>query len=138
MIVDDSPRDLRAVEVTLMSAADVVARASSGEEALKLAADTPADAAIIDYKMPGMDGIELAGRLKSDHPDMKIILLTAVDDVEAKASASPHVDHFHHKIFVDTLRDALVAVVSGETDSSGAGGGADKPARSGLFRRRGR
>ena len=44
-------------------AADVVAEASQGAEALQRLIDTPLDVALLDIHMPGMDGIEVARAL---------------------------------------------------------------------------
>src|SRR5207249_3564899 len=83
LIVDDIERDLRSVEQMVRLVAqdvEVVGTASSGEEALQLATTQPCDVAIVDYRMPGMDGVEVASRLKEIRPDCKVIILTAFDD----------------------------------------------------------
>jgi len=56
--------------------------ASDGMEALKIMKDIHADIVITDIRMPGMDGLELAGNLQKEFPDTKIILLTGFDDFE--------------------------------------------------------
>ncbi len=54
-----------------------VTEASGGEEALaKLADGITPDLVITDYKMPRMDGAELARRLRKAHPEMPILLIT--------------------------------------------------------------
>lgn len=59
-----------------------VIEASSGDEALaKLAGGLAVDAVITDYKMPRMDGGELARRIRHDWPDMPILLITAYTGV---------------------------------------------------------
>jgi response regulator NasT len=59
----------------------VVAEASTGEEAVSLAASTSPDLAILDIKMPVMDGIEAAERITQARP-IPIILLTAYDEAQ--------------------------------------------------------
>jgi PAS domain S-box-containing protein len=52
--------------------------APNAEEALKLAAEQPPDCAIVDYRLPGMDGLELCSRLKRDYPAVgPVLLITA-------------------------------------------------------------
>jgi response regulator NasT len=68
----------------------VVAEASNGEEAVTLAATTQPDLAILDIKMPGVDGIEAAQQITRGRP-IPIILLTAYNEaglVERAAQAN--------------------------------------------------
>lgn len=54
-----------------------VEEAESGAEALEKAQAKEYDAVMIDYNMPGMDGLELAGKLLAVRADMKLAMLTA-------------------------------------------------------------
>ncbi|MFC1872159.1 response regulator [Chloroflexota bacterium] len=58
----------------------VVAEASDGEEAVKMAGKYHPDVAIIDIAMPVMDGIEATKRIKEKYPDISVLILTAYDD----------------------------------------------------------
>ena len=64
-----------------------VGLASSGKEALKLVSPGRWDIALVDIKMPGMDGLELQGRLSAADPELTIILMTAYASVESAVSA---------------------------------------------------
>jgi DNA-binding NtrC family response regulator len=64
-----------------------VVTASSGREALKLAAEGGFQLAILDIKMPGMDGLELQGRLAQVAPDLTIIVMTAYASVDTAVRA---------------------------------------------------
>jgi DNA-binding NarL/FixJ family response regulator len=55
---------------------DVCAEATHGEEAIALAIQHKPDLIILDFQMPGMDGIEAAYELKRIMPDVPIILFT--------------------------------------------------------------
>lgn len=54
--------------------------ASSGEEALQMALDSPLDAAFLDVQMPGINGITLAKRLQQRYPLINIIFITGYRD----------------------------------------------------------
>ena len=57
----------------------------SGEQALEWLAGHPADIALLDIDMPGMDGIELAIRIKEMDPDIAVIFLTAYSQYALQA-----------------------------------------------------
>ncbi len=59
----------------------VVAEAGTGDEAVKLARQTRPDLAILDIKMPGLDGIESAQAIVAENP-LPVILITAHKDQE--------------------------------------------------------
>lgn len=64
-----------------------LSEASSGDEALSTQGDGDFDLVILDYNMPGMDGVTLGGKLKALHPAARIFLLTAniQDSVQRRA-----------------------------------------------------
>jgi two-component system KDP operon response regulator KdpE len=86
LVCDDEQQILRALRVILRDAGYEAIPASTGEEALDLAAVRAPDAAIIDLVLPDLDGIELCRRLR-EWSDMPLILLSAVGDEEAKVRA---------------------------------------------------
>ena len=61
--------------------------ASSAREGLRLVADHDYDLALLDIKMPGMDGLELQARLAEAAPELTIILMTAYASVETAIKA---------------------------------------------------
>jgi len=54
----------------------VVAEAADGREAIKKVRECPPDVAVIDLSMPGMDGLEVVGRLLSHDPKLPVLILT--------------------------------------------------------------
>ena len=64
MVVDDRPANLIAMRAVLSPLAVDVVEASSGEEALEAVATSTFAVALIDVQMPGMDGFQLATRLR--------------------------------------------------------------------------
>jgi len=54
----------------------VVAEAADGHEALGLIDTTAPDVAVIDISMPGLDGLEVIGRIRVEHPGLPVLILT--------------------------------------------------------------
>ena len=79
MIVDDEPvfQELVLLVLSLDPQFEVVLIAGTGEEALCEFEDTDPDLVLIDFHMPGMDGLETARRIKQLSPDTKIAMVTA-------------------------------------------------------------
>ncbi len=84
LVVDDDPGMLRAVERVLTGSYSVVGT-TSPMDAVSAAEALNPDLAILDIRMPGLDGFELMARLKARLPDLDIILMTgSVDDLDDK------------------------------------------------------
>jgi sigma-B regulation protein RsbU (phosphoserine phosphatase) len=84
LVVDDEPGMLRAVERVLSEQHRVVGTRLS-RDALSLAAEFRPDLAIVDIRMPDLDGFELMSQLKSRFPQLDVILMTgSVDDLDDK------------------------------------------------------
>jgi CheY-like chemotaxis protein len=130
LVVDDRSQDIallaRTIEA-LTKDVEVVGTATDGPDALTFADTTDFDVAVVDYRMPGMDGLEVADRLKAAHPDCKVIILTAYDDSRETIVGHPSVDAYLEKMALDRIGDVLDEV-SGRAVPAGA--------RGGFFRRR--
>ena len=59
---------------------DVVGAAADGEQALDLVAEQHPDAILLDLNMPVLDGIGAIRRLRAEHPDVAIVVLTTYAD----------------------------------------------------------
>ena len=85
LLVDDEVEFTAGVGKILRRRGFEVEEAGSGEEALALAEEGRFDVALLDVKMPGMDGIQLLGELHRLAPDVRVILMTghlSVDEEE--------------------------------------------------------
>jgi DNA-binding response OmpR family regulator len=76
LVVDDQRPLLRALATTLEGAGFQVFAAESGREATSIASEHQLDLLITDLGMPDEDGFELARRMKKEHPELKIIVMS--------------------------------------------------------------
>ena len=86
LVVDDIAPNVELLEALLTAAGYMVDTAFDGTEALQRADENPPDLVILDVMMPGMNGFEVAQRLKAD-PRQRftpILLLTALDQTKDK------------------------------------------------------
>jgi FixJ family two-component response regulator len=107
LVVVDDDRDMRrALDRLLRSRGHVVYVFESAEA--YLARGCKADCAILDIHLPGMDGIELEGRLRNTEKNLPVVFITGRDD-EATCAAVRAVDApFLRKPFDETrLLDAI-------------------------------
>jgi DNA-binding NarL/FixJ family response regulator len=79
---DDHAVVRQGVRRSMEAAADleVLGEAATGAEAVRLVRETGPDIAVVDIRMPEMDGIEAARRIAADVPATRVIMLTAYDD----------------------------------------------------------
>jgi DNA-binding NarL/FixJ family response regulator len=89
LVVDDTDH-VRRMLTTMLSVDgfEVVGGAPDGEAALAALDDGRPDVVVIDYKMPSMDGLETARRIRATRPDQHVILYTAFADPEVEAAAA--------------------------------------------------
>jgi two-component system response regulator YesN len=76
----------------------VIEEAGNGEEALQRINGTPPDLIFTDMRLAGMNGLELAQKLKKDFPRIRVAMLTGYDFPEYRRAASQQgVDRFFVK-----------------------------------------
>lgn len=83
LFVDDEEKFLKGMTERLKLRDLVVHAFDNGADALEAARKEPYDVALIDLKMPGMDGEELLNRLKELIPAMEVIILTGHGSIES-------------------------------------------------------
>ena len=86
LIVDDKLQNRELLEIMLKPEGFVLQTAASGEEAIAIVAVDPPDLVLLDVMMPGMDGYQVAAKIKGDPAtkSIAIIMLTALDDRDAR------------------------------------------------------
>jgi two-component system response regulator RegA len=88
LIMDDDLLALESLESYLKQAGYAVVTASSAREAVDQARATSCDAALLDMKMPEMDGFQVAAILRQMRPDLRVVIFTGYASLETEARAA--------------------------------------------------
>src|SRR3954454_14303421 len=90
---------------------DVIGTASDGPTAIELAVDGGAEVAVIDVRMPEVDGIETAKRLRQSSADTSVILVTGLDEpaIADHAKEAGAVALLRKGALHDQLKEAIIA-----------------------------
>lgn len=90
LVVDDN-RDVRhmiTAGIKTLGAEIEVLDVPSAEEALFVNASMPLDLMVIDFRLPGMTGLEMVDRLRKRKPEAKVILVTGIEDLATRQQIS--------------------------------------------------
>ena len=83
LLVEDDDIFLRPLQRSLEVAGYDVLVAPSGEDAIDLLKHEDADVVLTDKRLPGMDGVELVRRVKMEHPDLAVLMMTAYGTIDS-------------------------------------------------------
>jgi two-component system KDP operon response regulator KdpE len=118
LVVDDETQIVRALTVNLQALGYEVDSASTGEDALKRAADHRPDAVILDLGLPGIDGVEVIRGLRGWTKIPIIVLSVREEEREKIAALDAGADDYVTKPFgMGELVARLRAAVRRSTDS---------------------
>ena len=87
LVVDDDPVIGKSFDRVLTRKGYLVVSAENGQEALNKIAKEDYDAVFTDIKMPGMDGIEVAERVRAKRPWTPVVIITGYGSAENQARA---------------------------------------------------
>ena len=87
LIVDDERKNRQLIEVILGQEGYQLSTADCGEDALTMVAAQPPDLILLDVMMPGMDGYQVAARIKADPATrhIRVVILTALNDRNSRS-----------------------------------------------------
>ncbi len=96
---------------------DIVGEASDGAECLRLVPELKPDVILMDMQMPRMDGITAIGRLRTDHPEIAIVILTTFneDDLMIRGLQAGARGYLLKDTNRENLLDTIRAAAKGET-----------------------
>jgi DNA-binding NtrC family response regulator len=87
LLVDDEKDFLEIMAQRMEARGLEITTAESADSALSIIEDKPFDAIVMDFQMPGMDGMEALKAIKAKSPELQIILLTGYATVEKTVEA---------------------------------------------------
>ncbi|MGZ8285406.1 MAG: response regulator [Allosphingosinicella sp.] len=110
-LVDDDRNILTSVSIALQAEGFATRVYSDGEAALKALVDNPPDLAVLDVKMPRMDGMELLRRLR-EKSELPVIFLTSKDEeIDEALGLAMGADDYISKPFSQRLLIARIRAI---------------------------
>src|SRR5579883_2645515 len=126
-LVDDDKNILASVSMLLEQEGYHVRTFTDGAAALTALTTTPPDLAVLDIKMPRMDGLELLRRLRQANPELPVIFLTSKDEeIDELMGLNAGADDYIRKPFSQRLLLERVRAVLRRAE--GRGGAVAAPA----------
>ncbi len=109
LIVDDEPGMTETLSDIFLEMGHDVAVAADGFEAIKMVRKRSFDLALIDIKMPGMNGVEAFREIKAICPSIKVVMMTAfaLDELIEEARSLGAVDVFIKPLQIDKMGPIL-------------------------------
>lgn len=109
LLVDDEQEFIDLLSQRLESRGLKVETVSSGEEAVSAVEDRNFDVAVVDFAMPGIDGIETLKQIKEKRPDIEVIMLTGQATVKSGIKAMKHgaLDFLEKPVVINELLEKI-------------------------------
>jgi len=112
LVIDDEQPTLTMFELLLKTLGHDVLLANSGENGLEIFREHRPPLVLTDIKMPGMDGIEVLGRLKEEEPSVEVVVITGHGDMDVAIQALnlDATDFINKPLRLEVLKKALTRV----------------------------
>ena len=112
IVVDDEPlaRDELRFMLGQCEDIEVVGEARNAPEAQSLCDEENPDVAFLDLRMPGPDGVALAETLMSNHPELRVVIVSAHDEGALRAFEARVADYLLKPVRLERLRQAVERV----------------------------
>ena len=132
LVVDDDQSIASAFERFLKHEGHVCTLASNAEEALRLAGERDPDLVVMDIRMPGTDGLDVLQQLRSRHPELYVVMMTAYGTSQTSIDAirAGAFEYLTKPLDLDQLRLVIrkaLAAKASRTRAAQRDGQADEP-----------
>ncbi len=120
LVVDDEESMRHYLKKTLGREGYEVVTASDGPEALAIAQARPPDLAMVDVRMPGMDGVAVMRSLRASLPRLPVVLMTGYGTVQHALGAMKQgaTDYVTKPFRVDAVRATVEKALAGSGDAT--------------------
>jgi len=120
IVVDDEPlaRDELRFMLGQCEGIEVVGEAGNAPDAQGLCDEEHPDVAFLDLRMPGPDGVVLAETLMANHPDLKVVIVSAHDEGALRAFEARVADYLLKPVRLERLRQAVERIRSADAEST--------------------
>jgi DNA-binding NarL/FixJ family response regulator len=90
VVADDVPEMLDSLArlIDAFDDCEVVGRSGTGAGAIRLAAELDPDVAVLDLRMPDLDGITVANRITASRPEVAVVMLSGYADADMQEAAA--------------------------------------------------
>src|SRR5436190_4429255 len=117
LLIDDFPliRDGFAAALESDPGLTIVGQADNGEEGLRLARELQPDVVVLDLSMPGMGGMTVLEKLRSEAPEAKVLVVTATEKAQPllDAVAAGAAGYLTKRCTREELRQAVITIHGG-------------------------
>ncbi|MCP4340046.1 MAG: response regulator [Desulfobulbaceae bacterium] len=109
MLVDDESEFIDILSQRLETRGLKVITVTSGEEALVMIEDQNIDVAVVDFAMPGINGIETLKQIKEKRSDIEVIMLTGQGTIQSGIEAMKHgaIDYLEKPVDLNILMEKI-------------------------------
>lgn len=109
MLVDDESEFIEILSQRLETRGLKVMTATSGEEALVMIEDQNIDVAVVDFAMPGINGVETLKQIKEKRSDIEVIMLTGQGTIQSGIEAMKHgaIDYLEKPVDLNILMEKI-------------------------------